>query len=406
MNNAFVALGLNEKLGSVLQRNRIVEPTPIQEKSIPHLLEGKDLIAQAQTGTGKTFAFMLPIMEKLDVKDRSVQALIITPTRELALQITKEAQKLTQAGGGQVLAVYGGQGIDGQIKKLRRGVQIVVGTPGRLLDHLNRGTLNLSKLSTLVLDEADQMLHMGFLPDVEKIIKQTPDSRQTLFFSATMPAPIRSLSKRYMNAPEEIEAKGKNVTLDTIDQRVIETSDRMKQEALMQAIKNDNPFMAIVFCRTKRRTKALGKALNLKGIRAEEIHGDLTQAKRERALKAFRKSRVQILVATDVVARGLDIDGITHVYNYDIPGDAESYIHRIGRTGRAGQKGEAITLIAPGDHAMLRTIEKTIGMPIEGSDKLTSATRSNRGNGRKRHGNYKGNRSGQGRTTNSRRKTS
>lgn len=365
MKKTFAQLGINREFEKALKENQITSPTPIQIQTIPPILKGEDIIGQSQTGTGKTLAFMLPIMEKIDTSQSSVQALIITPTRELAIQITTEARKLASVNGAKILAAYGGQDVEKQIKKLKGNIHIVIGTPGRLLDHLRRGTIDLWKLKNLVLDEADQMLHMGFLPDVEDIISQTSKHRQTIFFSATMPQQIRKLATQYMRKPIEIKVKSKNITLDEIKQIVIETTDRGKQDALILALEKYRPFMAIVFCRTKRRTKALNKALQLHGYKSDEIHGDLSQGKREKVMKVFRKAQLQILVATDVAARGLDIEGITHIFNYDIPQDPESYIHRIGRTGRAGEKGMAITFVAPKDRQALKDIEGAIKTKIE-----------------------------------------
>ncbi|MBS4538475.1 DEAD/DEAH box helicase [Clostridium sp. D2Q-11] len=361
----FSQLGINTDIENILKKNQIIKPTPIQTRTIPQLLEGKDVIAQAQTGTGKTLAFMLPILEMIDVNQQAVQALIVAPTRELAIQITNEAKKLTKDSEVKILAAYGGQDVQSQVRKLKGNIHIVIGTPGRLLDHLRRETINFWKLKALVLDEADQMLHMGFLPDVEKIISHTSKHRQTMFFSATMPKQIRSLATKYMRKPVQIQVESKNVTLDEIKQEVIETTDRGKQDALINAIKEYNPFMAIVFCRTKRRVKKLNEILQMAGFKSDEIHGDLSQAKREKVMKVFRKAELQVLVATDVAARGLDIEGITHIFNYDVPQDSESYIHRIGRTGRAGEKGLAITFISPKDRIALNDIEKKIKTKID-----------------------------------------
>ena len=337
MENNFSTLGINKELQALLIQNGISEPTPVQEQTIPALLSGKDVMAQAQTGTGKTLAFILPIMEKIDVKKYCIQALIVTPTRELALQITAEARKFAPGKGINILTLYGGQDIVQQVKKLRGNVQIAIGTPGRLLDHLRRKTVNFSHLSILVLDEADRMFDMGFLKDIEQIIHHTPEERQTMIFSATLPTEIRSLASQYTREPIQIKVKSKNVTLDEIRQIVVETAEIKKQDALFKAIDEYKPFMAIIFCRTKRRVSALNGALRRHGYNSDELHGDLTQAKREKAMRAFRKVEVQFLVATDVAARGLDIEGVTYIFNYDMPQDTDSYIHRIGRTGRAGQ---------------------------------------------------------------------
>ncbi|MGN7469133.1 DEAD/DEAH box helicase [Brevibacillus sp. SAFN-007a] len=362
----FLRWGIRKEWVDALQANGIAEPTPIQEKAIPVLMTGKDAISQAQTGTGKTLAFLLPILEKVDPETNDVQALILTPTRELALQITAEVQKLTAAVDEvHVLAVYGGQDVDRQLRKLAGKKQIVIATPGRLLDHLRRGTIDLSTISMLVLDEADQMLHMGFLPEVEDILAQTPADRQTMLFSATMTPQVRALAKRFMQNPEEIHVPGKRITLENIRQIVVETTDRAKQSALRSLLDEERPFLAVIFCRTKRRASTLNAALQGSGYLSDELHGDLSQAKREDVMKRFRQARIQFLVATDVAARGLDVEGVTHVFNYDIPEDVDSYIHRIGRTGRAKEKGVAYTLVAAKDRARLAEIEKGIAMNVE-----------------------------------------
>jgi ATP-dependent RNA helicase DeaD len=362
----FLQLGIRKEINHTLKSLGLVTPTPIQERTIPSVLEGKDVIAQAQTGTGKTLAFVLPILEKIDVSKSDVQALILTPTRELAQQISKEIKKMIEnIEGVNVLAVYGGQDVTHQLKKLKGAQHIIVATPGRLLDHIRRETIDLSTVEMLVLDEADQMLHMGFLPEVDDIIYETFSSRQTMLFSATMPNEIKSLAKKYMVEPEIIEVKAKKVTVEEIKQVVIETTDRRKQATLFHLIEEHRPFLAIIFCRTKIRAKKLYDALIANGYEADELHGDLTQAKREKAMKRFREAKVQFLVATDVAARGLDVEGVTHVYNYDIPHDVESYVHRIGRTGRAGGDGVAFTLVAPKDLDFLRMIEKGIHQTLD-----------------------------------------
>lgn len=365
MANNFETLGISKELIKELEKNGITEPTPIQEQAIPHLLNGADVIAQAQTGTGKTLAFILPIIETIDTNMENIQALIITPTRELAIQITNETQKLAQLKDINILAAYGGQDVDRQLRKLKRGVNIVIGTPGRLLDHIRRKSIELDRLKMLVLDEADEMLNMGFLQDIEAIIYNTPKSRQTMLFSATIPKDLRTLASRYMKKPIQLQIQGEGITLDEIQQIVIETTDRGKQDALCKVIDEQRPFMAIIFCRTKRRVKALNDDLRRRGYVSDEIHGDLSQAKRERVIKSFRNMEIPFLVATDVAARGLDIEGITHIFNYDIPEDAESYIHRIGRTGRAGAKGMAFTFVTNRDQNALSQIQRRIKMEIK-----------------------------------------
>ena len=365
----FISLNIREELVKALHETGVIEPTPIQEKAIPILLDGQDIIAQAQTGTGKTLAFVLPILEAIDLNKSAVQALIVTPTRELAIQIAAEVKKLAPAVGANVLAAYGGQDVDKQVHKLKGDVHIVIGTPGRLLDHLRRQTVSFGKLDMLVLDEADQMLHMGFLAEVEEIIAQTPTRRQTMLFSATMPAPIRALAKQYMKEPVDIQIEAKRITLDEIEQVVIETNDREKDAELIKLIQQHNPYLAMVFCRTKKRAGALNKVLQEQGMSSDELHGDLSQAKREQVMKKFRDAKIQILVATDMAARGIDVEGITHVFNYDIPHDVESYIHRIGRTGRAGKKGIAITFSTPHDRAYLEQIERGIQQQLGGEQR-------------------------------------
>lgn len=365
--HSFSKLGVSEALCDALTEQRIEIPTPVQAQAIPEIYNGKDIIAQAQTGTGKTLAFLLPLFDTHDSEIQGIQGLIVTPTRELAIQITAEARKLAHFKKLNILAAYGGQDIEAQTRKLQGNIHLVIGTPGRILDHMRRKNIALNHIRYLVLDEADQMLHMGFLPDVEAIISQTPKKRQTLCFSATMPQAIKTLANRYMNVPLPITIKSEQITLKSIQQNVILTTDRKKQDVLFETLRETTPFMAIIFCRTKRRVSTLLQALHEEGFKCDELHGDLTQSKREQVMKLFRSGKLQLLVATDVAARGLDIDGITHVFNYDIAGDAESYIHRIGRTGRAGQSGVSITFATPKDHADLIAIEKGIGMTLSKS---------------------------------------
>ncbi|MDG4658039.1 DEAD/DEAH box helicase [Ectobacillus antri] len=360
----FASLTIHEDLQKRLQRNGLSSPTPVQEKAIPLLLAGKDVVAQAQTGTGKTLAFVLPILQHINPDLPHIQALIVAPTRELAVQITGEIEKL-RTPDIHVLAVYGGQDVERQIKKLAGATHIVVGTPGRLLDHMRRKTIDVSDISTLVLDEADQMLHIGFLSEVETIIEKTSPDRQTALFSATMPGEIRALAKRYMKKPENVQIKASQITVKDIRQIAVETTDRTKQASLRDMLEREQPFLAMIFCRTKRRASTLNAALQEHGYNCDELHGDLSQAKREKVMERFRQAKLQFLVATDVAARGLDVEGVTHVFNYDIPHDVESYIHRIGRTGRAGESGLAVTFFAPKDKQHLEMIEKGIKMKIE-----------------------------------------
>ncbi|URM31324.1 DEAD/DEAH box helicase [Cytobacillus firmus] len=360
----FLKLGISEDLSDILLQHGIAKPTPIQAQAIPAVMEGKDVIAQAQTGTGKTLAFILPILEKMDPDALQIQALIVTPTRELALQITDEVLKLTKDSDIDVLAVYGGQDVDKQLKKLKKNVQIVVGTPGRLLDHIKRKTIDLSQVDFLVLDEADQMLHIGFLDDVERIIKETPAKRQTMLFSATMPAEIRKLANRHMKEPQYIQIEKTQGPAHSVKQIAIHTFDRAKQGTLIELIQTHRPFLAVIFCRTKRRVTKLYEVLKSNGFDCDQLHGDLSQSKREQVMKRFRDAEIQLLVATDVAARGLDVEGVTHVFNYDIPLDPESYVHRIGRTGRAGMEGLAITFYSSADKPLLEAIEKGLKITI------------------------------------------
>lgn len=332
-------------------------PTPIQERAIPALLAGRDVLGQAQTGTGKTAAFALPLLHALDTSARGVQGLVVTPTRELALQVSKAMYEYGRLRGVRVLAVYGGQSYDRQISRLERGVDIVVGTPGRMLDLINKGVLNLNTVRYLVLDEADEMLSMGFIEDIEAILRETPKERQTALFSATLPDPIRRLAERYMRSPEAIAVNPERITVAETEQRHYLLHESDKLAALMRLLEMETVTGALVFTRTKLRAAEIADALATRGIQAEALHGDLTQAARETVLNRFRQGRLTVLVATDVAARGLDIEGISHVVNFDLPFDAEAYVHRIGRTGRAGRTGIAITLLTPREKQGLRRVE-------------------------------------------------
>lgn len=361
----FRDLGISDDINNVLNKNGIKAPTPVQEQSIMLVKNGSDVIAEAATGTGKTLAFLLPMFENISPKNDFVQGLIITPTRELAIQITQEANKLTEGKEINILAAYGGKDVGSQIKKLKGSIHLIIATPGRLIDHLMRKTVDLSKLKTLVLDEADEMLFMGFKNDIETIMNHVPKKRQMLCFSATMDSQVKKLAYRYMNDPAVVSVKkDEEVTLDNITQEVVETTDRHKQDALCSVLDKDNPFMAIIFCRTKVRVDKLEEALHQKGYNCAKLHSDIQQSKRERIMKSFRNADIQYLIATDVAARGLDVSGVTHVYNYDIPETVESYIHRIGRTGRAGEKGYTCLFIDPKNQKMLDDIEDTIKMKI------------------------------------------
>ncbi|GGN93557.1 DEAD/DEAH box helicase [Saccharibacillus kuerlensis] len=364
----FKDLGIAPEVLDRLQGQGITVPTPVQKASLPLALAGRDLMVQAQTGTGKTLAFILPILHKIAAGrewndgGRSEgmglpPALVVAPTRELALQITVEARKM--AGPEiRILSVYGGQDVEAQLHKLKSGCDLVIGTPGRLLDHIRRETLKLSRVKTLVLDEADQMLHMGFLKEVQSIIEATPPSRQTMLFSATLPDNVRHLAGAYTKDAEQISiTPAEKVPARNIRQIALECTDRNKYDALKFLINRDNPYLAVVFCRTKRRASKLNEELQLEGYNSAELHGDLSQNKREQVMRAFRDARLQILIATDVAARGLDVEGVSHVFNFDIPQDTDSYIHRIGRTGRAGDKGLAYTFVTQREQSTLDLIE-------------------------------------------------
>ncbi len=365
MSNNFQQLGISSQLESKLNENGITNPTPIQSQAIPLILAGKDLLAQSQTGTGKTLAFLLPLLEKITPAKPFVQAMIITPTRELTLQITAAVKDLAATADISVLSVYGGQAIDRQLKKLHNNPQLVIGTPGRILDHLRRQTIDLSRLAHLVLDEADQMLQMGFLEDVEEIMQQSSRKHQTILLSATIPAKIAALAANYMNNPVQIRIPSPHITLDEIKQIMVETTEENKIDLLCRLINEYQPYLAIVFCHTKQRAIAVNTALIQRGYQSDELHGDLSQAKRTMVMRRFSTAKLHILVATDIAARGLDIEGVTHIFNYDIPHDVESYIHRIGRTGRAGQTGVAITFVTPNQRKYFRLIEQSIRLSVE-----------------------------------------
>ena len=358
----FGDLELDKKIVAALTDMGFEEPSPIQKEAIPIALTGEDIIGQAQTGTGKTAAFGIPIIQNMDAKARQIQALIMSPTRELAIQVAEEISKIGKHKRIKALPVYGGQPIDRQIRALKGGVQIVMGTPGRLLDHIHRGTIKLDHVKFLVLDEADEMLDMGFIDDMENIIKNIPAERQTLLFSATMPRPILSLTKKYMKAPKLVAIHKEVVTAPTIDQFYYETKDKV--DGLSRILDTADNCKMIIFCRTKKGVDELVSALGNRGYLADGLHGDLSQNQRDKVMKKFRSGKADILVATDVAARGLDIDDVTHVVNFDIPQDPESYVHRIGRTGRAGNTGIALTFITPREFRQLKLIERTIKTKI------------------------------------------
>ncbi|MCU6500577.1 DEAD/DEAH box helicase [Rugamonas sp. A1-17] len=361
----FSDLNLSAPLIKALKEVGYESPSPIQAATIPLLLDNQDVLGQAQTGTGKTAAFALPILSRIDIKQTTPQALVLAPTRELAIQVAEAFQ--TYAGhipGFHVLPIYGGQSYGPQLSALRRGVHVVVGTPGRVIDHLDKGSLDLSKLKTLVLDEADEMLRMGFIDDVERILQETPDSRQTALFSATMPSAIRRIANTYLRSPKEITVAAKTGTNENIRQRYWLVSGMHKLDALTRILEAENFDGMIIFSRTKLGTEELAQKLQARGFSAAAINGDIQQAQRERTIQQLKDGKIDILVATDVAARGLDVERISHVVNYDVPHDPESYTHRIGRTGRAGRSGEAILFITPREKNLLKSIERATRQPI------------------------------------------
>ena len=361
----FQDLGISQATLKAVLKMGFEEATPIQAETIPLSLENKDLIGQAQTGTGKTAAFGIPLVEKVDTKMDAIQGIIIAPTRELAIQVSEELYKIGAGKRVRVLPIYGGQDISRQIRSLKKAPHIIVGTPGRVLDHINRKTMRLDTVNTVILDEADEMLNMGFIEDIESILASTPEERQTLLFSATMPGPIQRMAEKFMKDPQIVRVKTKEMTVPLIDQYYLEVQERNKFDVLTRLLDIQSPELAIVFGRTKRRVDELSEALTLRGYTAEGIHGDLSQAKRLSVLRKFKEGTIDVLVATDVAARGLDISGVTHVYNFDIPQDPESYVHRIGRTGRAGKAGVAMTFITPREKSYLAVVEKTTKRKME-----------------------------------------
>jgi len=365
MASSFAALGLSDLTLKAIAELGYEEPTPIQSQTIRALSEGEDVIAQAQTGTGKTAAFALPIIEKLDPKLRSPQALILTPTRELAVQVAEAFQSYTKYQQISVLPVYGGQPIDRQLRALERGVQIVVGTPGRILDHIRRKTVKFVNVRTVVLDEADEMLNMGFIEDIEAILKETPEDRQTALFSATMPMPIANLAKRYMHNARRITVAAEQMTVPQIRQIYYEVGKRDKFEMLTRILDFEVPASAIIFCRTKLEVDNIGQRLIARAYPAEALHGDMNQASRDRVMGRFRSGQTELLIATDVAARGLDVEQVSHVINYDLPLEPQSYVHRIGRTGRAGRAGIAISLVTPRERRQWGSIQQTAGIKAQ-----------------------------------------
>jgi ATP-dependent RNA helicase DeaD len=361
----FSELGLSDPVLKALRDVGYETPSAIQAATIPALLRGRDVVGLAQTGTGKTAAFALPVLSRLDVTQKTPQALVLAPTRELALQVCEAFESYSaHMRGVHVLPVYGGQGYGVQLSALRRGVHIVVGTPGRIMDHLEKGTLDLSELKYLVLDEADEMLKMGFAEDVETILADTPDDKQVALFSATMPAQIRRISAKYLNDPEEIIVKNKTTTSVNTTQRYLMVSYPQKVDALTRILEVENFEGMIVFVRTKNETETLAEKLRARGYSAAAINGDVAQVQRERTVNQLKSGKLDILVATDVAARGLDVERISHVVNFDIPTDTESYVHRIGRTGRAGRSGSAISFVTPRERYLLKSIEKATRQPL------------------------------------------
>jgi ATP-dependent RNA helicase DeaD len=380
----FQEFGLEPKILRAITEMGFEESTPIQEKTIPLAMEGRDLIGQAQTGTGKTAAFGIPLIHKINIQEERISALIMCPTRELAIQVAEEIEKLGRFKGIRSLPIYGGQDIVKQIRALKKKPQIIIGTPGRLLDHINRKTIKLDDVQTVVLDEADEMLDMGFMDDIQSILKLVPAERHTMLFSATMPANIQKLAQQFLRNPEHVSVIPKHVSAPLIDQAYIELHEKQKFEALSRLIDMESPDLAIIFGRTKRRVDELAEALQKRGYAAEGLHGDLSQNQRDNVMRKFRDGSIDVLVATDVAARGLDVSGVTHVINFDLPQDPESYVHRIGRTGRAGKEGTAWTFVTPREIDHLHFIEKvtrhkitkkplpSIAEAIEGKQKMTA----------------------------------
>jgi ATP-dependent RNA helicase DeaD len=362
---SFAALGLSEPILKVLAEVGYEAPTPIQARTIPPLLQGRDLIGQAQTGTGKTAAFAIPILEAIDPTSPEVQALVLAPTRELAIQVAEALHTYSKhVGRVGVLPVYGGQPIQLQLKRLGRGVHVVVGTPGRVMDHLRRGTLRLDAVRMVVLDEADEMLRMGFIDDVEWILSQAPPDRQTALFSATIPAEIRRIAERHLRDPVEIEIEHPTLTLPAIEQRFLILGPQQKLEALARILETEATDAVLIFTRTKNGAAELAEKLEARGYAAEAMHGDMGQPQRESVIRRMKAGQLEIVVATDVAARGLDVERISHVVNYDIPYDVEAYVHRIGRTGRAGRAGVAVLFVSPRERRMMSEIERYTGQRI------------------------------------------
>ncbi len=363
---SFQELGLSPFVLKAIEKVGYESPSPIQAQTIPFVLQGRDVLGQAQTGTGKTAAFALPVLSRIDVSQKHPQVLVLAPTRELAIQVAEAFQRYaSEIPGFHVLPIYGGQDYSSQLRQLKRGPQVIVGTPGRVMDHMRKGSLKLGGLTSLVLDEADEMLRMGFIDDVEWILERTPAQRQIALFSATMPSEIRKIADTYLSDPEHITIKVKTTTAENIRQRYWFVSGLHKLDALTRILEAEVFDGMIIFVRTKSATVELAEKLEARGHSASAINGDMSQALRERAIDNLKQSRLDILIATDVAARGLDVDRITHVVNYDIPYDTESYIHRIGRTGRAGRKGDAILFVSPREKRLLGNIERATKQKVE-----------------------------------------
>jgi ATP-dependent RNA helicase DeaD len=363
--SGFADLGLSEPILDSIRHLGYERPTPIQEQTIPALLEGKDVMGQAQTGTGKTAAFGLPMLQHVNPDNSEVQALVLTPTRELCIQVTQALRAYGERRGIEVVAVFGGAPIRDQASRLKREAQVVVGTVGRVMDMMSRHHLVLDEARYVVLDEADEMLDLGFLEDVETILARCPMGRQTALFSATIPTEIRRLADRFMHDPVEIQVRAATLTIDTVDQYYVEVGDRDKPEALVTLLKEERPEQAIVFARTKIGVDRLARRMGDNGLRVKALHGDMSQGSRDGVMIAFKSGRERLLIATDVAARGLDITGVSHVVNYDVPNSPDVYVHRIGRTGRAGESGKAITLITPKQRRELEAIERHAKTEIE-----------------------------------------
>jgi ATP-dependent RNA helicase DeaD len=378
----FAELGLSEGVLETLAELGYSEPTAIQEQAIPELLAGHDVIGQAQTGTGKTAAFGLPLMEHLDPQLTETQAIVLTPTRELCIQVTQALRAYSEHLDVEVVAVFGGQAVATQQSRLRGGAQVVVATVGRMLDLVTRGSLHLSAARYVVLDEADEMLDLGFIEDVERILRMCPNGRQTSLFSATMPPPITRLADRYMYDPVTIKVTPKQLTVDAIEQAFVEVPAREKADRLIEVLRDEEPEQAIIFCRTKIGAARLDERLRGRGLKVKALHGDLTQGQRDGVMLAFKNHNLPLLVATDVAARGLDIEHVTHVINYDVPGTTESYVHRIGRTGRVGRTGRAITFVTPAQRGEIARIEREaktrIGEWEPAADRIEHAPRPRR----------------------------